>query len=121
MRFRLRTLLILAVVPHGRAAWFSALLVAVCVVAVISWPLAVYYMFKTVANLKPGIRFWHDAPSLFGGEPWPMRNPFNHIGATEHLTPEGIRCRRRLIYAVLCFVVPVAVLLLIGALTGQLH
>jgi hypothetical protein len=121
MRYRLRTLMIvLALGPQGRATWFTVLIAIVCIFALVSWPLAIYYMFKTVDNLKPGVRLWQDAPSLFGGKPWPMPNPFNHIGATEHLTPEGIRYRRRLIYAVLCFLVPIAVVLLIGALTDQL-
>jgi hypothetical protein len=77
-------------------------------------------MFKTVANRKPGLRLWHDAPSFFTAEPWWMRNPFNHILVTENLTDAGIKCRRRLLYSMLCFVVPIVVVLLIGALTNQL-
>ena len=49
-----------------------------------------------------------------------MRNPFNHILVTENLTDAGIKCRRRLLYSMLCFVVPIVVVLLIGALTNQL-
>jgi hypothetical protein len=121
VRYRLRTLMIvLALGPQGRAAWFTALFVTAWIIAAISWPLAVFYMFKTVANRRPGLRLWHDAPTLFGAEPWWMRNPFNHICVTDNLTEEGIRCRRRLIYAVLCFVLPIVSVLLIGALTDQL-
>jgi hypothetical protein len=76
-------------------------------------------MFKTVANRKPGIRLWHDAPFGFHS-PWWLRNPFNHILVTEHLTETGLKYRRWLVFSVLAFIVPILTVLALGAAIGEL-
>src|SRR4051812_26272497 len=102
MQFRLRTLMIvLAVGLPQQSAWFTVLLIAVGIAAMITWPAAAYYLVMTTANKKPNT------------------GPFYGIGFTENLSEDGIKYRRKLLYAVLGFVIPILVVMLIGFLTGQ--
>jgi hypothetical protein len=77
-------------------------------------------MFKTVANRKPGLRLWHDAPDFGFNSPWWLRNPFNHILVTGNLTDTGLKYRRWLVFSVLAFVVPILAVLAFGAAIGEL-
>jgi hypothetical protein len=72
-----------------------AVIAAVLLIGLGAWVATIYYSFRTVACLKPGLRLWRDAPA------W---NPFNHILRTAHLTEQGLKHRRRLIAAALTFV-----------------
>lgn len=47
---------------------------------------ALVYMFKAVAHLRPGVSLWFDAP-LF--------NPLHHVLVPTNLTEEGLIYRRR--------------------------
>ena len=97
----------------------ETLLVVVLPWAALAWVTAVVCLFKAVANRKPGVRLWHDAP--FGAHlPWWLRNPFNHVLSPGNLTEAGLKYRRWHFYAVLAFVVPILAVLSIAALTGEL-
>jgi hypothetical protein len=99
----------------------SAVAAVTFIVAPVAWLSAVYCMFMTVANRKPGIRLWHDAPDFGFNSQWWLRNPWNHILATEHLTDRGRMYRRRLVYSILAFIVPILLTLVLGSATGNLN
>ena len=92
-------------------AAFSIALTLCFPLCLLAWISAVFCMFKTVANLKPEVRLWQDAP-------W--SNPMNHILVTEHLTETGLKYRRRLVFSVLTFVLPILFLVAFAAASGQL-
>jgi hypothetical protein len=58
-----------------------AVIAAVLLIGLGAWVATIYYSFRTVACLKPGLRLWRDAPA------W---NPFNHILRTAHLNRAGV-------------------------------
>jgi ABC-type glycerol-3-phosphate transport system permease component len=84
---------------------------ATMIVVSIAWVLSIIYMFKTVANRKPGIALWRDAPAI---------NPFNHILRSENLTEDGLKYRRRLVVSAAAFVIPILITLGLAAITGNL-
>ncbi len=66
-------------------------------------------MCKTIANRKPHIDLWRDAP---------MRNPWNIMLDSNLLTEEGLRCRRIVLKAVAWFVIPILLVHVLAAALG---
>ena len=81
------------------------------VVAPIAWVCIVVYGFKTIANRKPEVDLWRDAP---------MGNPANIMLDSKLLTDEGLRCRSIMAKSILWFAVPILLSLALGAATGNL-
>lgn len=67
---------------------------AACLVGgLVSWGVAVYNMFRTVALRKPGVSMWYG--TLF--------NPFNLLLQPDKLTEAGLAARRRCFFGVAGF------------------
>ncbi len=67
--------------------------------------------FKAICNARPGINLW-------GRET--MWNPCNVLLFPGMLTDQGKHHRRRCLLAILWFVIPILVTMLLAAVTGNL-
>lgn len=82
------------------------------IIAPVAWVVAVVFMFKTIANRKPHVDLWRDAP---------MRNPWNIMLDSNLLTDEGLRCRKIALKAVVWFTIPTLLVLILAAVMGLLN
>lgn len=81
-------------------------------VAPVAWVCTLVFMVKTIANRKPHVRLWRDAPFC---------NPWNIMLNSSLLTDEGLRCRRVVVKSAGWFVIPILLLLALAAATGNFN
>lgn len=81
--------------------------VAYCLAA-IAWSAAVLYLFKTIANRRPGVRLW-------GAELGYI--PLNAVFRPDLLTDRGRLCRRRFGISALVFIAALGTAFTLGVLT----
>jgi ABC-type glycerol-3-phosphate transport system permease component len=84
---------------------------ATVLVSPVAWVLTLVFACKAIANRKPGLALWRDAPAF---------NPCNHL-ISRNLTSEGLRYRRHMCVALLAFVLPIIATLALAALTRNLE
>jgi len=83
-----------------------ASLILIALVALISFPsafLMIYFAWKALTNLKPGVKLFDS----------PFASPRNHLWASDNFNDVGIKARRRYFYALLGCFGPVVLLILI--------
>jgi len=81
-------------------------------IAPVAWVYVIVFSFKTIANRKPHIDLWRDAP---------MRNPWNIMLDSNLLTDEGLRCRAVAMKALAWFTIPILLVLTLAAAAGKLN
>ena len=86
---------------------FGVVCMGISLTAMILGPV---YALRTMASLKPGIR-WRDAPVM---------NPFNQLLDSRNFTEDGLRYRRRLGYAIAAFILPILAMLMVAMITRRM-
>ena len=81
-------------------------------VTAIAWSAAVFYLFKTIANRRPGLPLWNPALGYV---------PLNIVFRPDFLTDRGRICRRRFGISLLTFVGALGTGVAIGIVARLLH